>query len=115
MKILNEKGYIQIPRPVIAVIAGYAALNCYGVKCMTASGLDDIVYLLRGASFPKGVKVTLEGSFADIDLHVAMIYGVNMPAVAQSIMNEVKYVVERQTGITVRHVNVFVETVLPDR
>ena len=115
MKIITGKGFIQIPRSVIAAIAGYAALNCFGIKYMTAGGLDDIVYLLRGTNFPRGVKVTIEGNSADIDLHVAMNYGVNMSAVAKSVMSEVKYIVERQTGITVRHVNVYVDTVLPDR
>ena len=49
MKFLNKKGCIEVDNAVIAIIAGYAALNCMGVKGMTVRNLGDgIVTLLRG-------------------------------------------------------------------
>ena len=36
--------------------------------------------------------------------------GVNLPAVCRSIMNEVRYVVEKNTGVTVRAVDVCVDS-----
>ena len=38
----------------------------------------------------------------------------NMSAIAKSIMNEVKYVVERQTGIPVSSVDVHIDSIILD-
>ncbi len=117
MKFLNKKGCIEVDNAVIAIIAGYAALNCMGVKGMTVRNLGDgIVTLLRGESFHKGVKVTPVKGRVDIELHIAVDHGMNMGTVALSTMNEVRYVVEQQTGVPVGNVNVFVDAITePDK
>ena len=38
--------------------------------------------------------------------------GVNIPAVCRSIMNEVRYVVNKNTGAEVRAVDVFVDSMI---
>lgn len=112
MNILNARGAIYIPDSVVSAIAGYAATNCFGIKGMTARGLQDgLVHLLGGSDMHRGVRLRASGNRADIDLHVAMQYGVNMKAVASSVMSEVKYVVERHTGVRVGKVNVFVDKI----
>ena len=115
MIIINSKGSIRIPDSIVATIAGYAATNCFGIKGMTACGLHDgIVRLLGNDNMHRGVKLKVNGERADIDLHVAMQYGVNMKAVASSVMSEVKYVVERHTGVKVGRVNVYVDKISAD-
>ena len=52
------------------------------------------------------------GSSVFIELHIAVQHGMNMSAIAKSIMNEVKYVVERQTGIRVSGVDVNIDSII---
>ena len=112
MKLINKKGYIEVKDDVIAVLAGYAALNSLGVKGMTSRNIGDgIVKLLKGDDFHRGVKVTPNKGCVDIELHVAVDHGVNMRTVALSTMDEVRYVIESQTGIKVGNVDVFVDAI----
>ncbi len=113
MKIITKKGCITISEKIIALISGYAALNCFGVKGMTVRGFsDELILLLKGENFHKGVKVRARGSSVFIELHIAVQHGMNMSAIAKSIMNEVKYVVERQTGIRVSGVDVNIDSII---
>jgi len=112
----NELGTIAVGNNVYTKIAGNAATNCFGVKGMAIRSVTDgIVHLLRKESMSKGVQVTEnEDSSISIDLHIMVDQGVNIPAVAASIISEVRYVVTLQTGTEVREVNVLVDSVTPD-
>lgn len=44
-----------------------------------------------------------------VDLHIVVIYGMNIAAVTRSIVNRVRYTVEQATGLEVAKVNVFVD------
>ena len=44
-----------------------------------------------------------------VDLHISVIYGMNISAIAKSIVNKVRYTVEEATGLAVKKVNVFVD------
>lgn len=113
MKIITKKGAITISENIIALIAGYAALNCFGVKGMTVRNIsDELTLLIKGENFHKGVKVRTKGNRVAIELHIAVQYGMNMSAVSEAIMNEVKYVVERQTGLKVSTVDVYIDTII---
>ena len=48
---------------------------------------------------------------ASIELHIVVENGVNIATVCRSIMGEVKYVVNLNTGVTVKAVNVCVDSV----
>ena len=50
-----------------------------------------------------------EGKQLIVDLHIAVIYGMNISAIAKSIVNKVRYTVEEATGLDVKRVNVFVD------
>lgn len=50
-----------------------------------------------------------EGDRLIVDLHISVIYGMNISAIAKSIVNKVRYTVEEATGLRVRKVNVFVD------
>ena len=55
------------------------------------------------------MQVKSAGTDLVIDLHIFITYGVNISAIADSIVNKVRYTVEQATGLTVNHVNVFVD------
>ena len=115
MEITNELGSIHISNEVFTNISGYAATNCLGVKGMASRNIQDgIVQLLRMESLSKGVLVTFdeEEKSVNIELHIVVGHGVNIPALCESIMSEVRYIVEKLTSISVGSVDVCVDSIM---
>jgi len=110
----NENGSVIVSTSVYTDIAGTAASNCFGVKGMAARSVTDGVYhLLRKESMSKGVRVEFhEDDSISIDLHIMVDSGVNLNAVASSIISEVRYVVTKSTGTQVRAVNVYIDSIV---
>ena len=50
----------------------------------------------------------------NIDLHIAVEHGVNIATVCRSIIGEVRYHVERLTGVDVKNVDIYVESIRAD-
>ena len=116
MKLQTEKGEIRISSDVFSNITGAAATNCYGVKGMAVrSTTDGLVHLLRSESMAKGVRVIFEeDDTVSIELHIIVDAGVNLSAVSSAIMGEVSYVVGKMTGVKVRAVDVYVDSMQID-
>ena len=114
MKLQTEKGAITISSDVFTNITGAAATNCYGVKGMAIrSTTDGLVHLLRRESMAKGVKVIYnDDATISLELHIIVDNGVNLMAVSRSIMSEVRYNVSRATGVEVKSVDVFVDSMV---
>ena len=110
----NENGSVIVSTSVYTDIAGTAASNCFGVKGMAARSMKDGLYhLLRKESMSKGVRVEYhEDESITIDLHIMVDNGVNLGAVGDSIISEVRYVVTKTTGTKVRAVNIFVDSII---
>ena len=110
----NDNGSVNISTSVYTDIVGTAATNCFGVKGMAARSVKDGVYhLLRKESVGKGVNVEFhDDDTITIDLHIMVDHGVNLPAVAASIMEQVKYVVNKCTGTEARAVNVHIDSMM---
>ena len=115
VKLESPKGEITINGEVFANLAGDAATSCFGVKAMAAQGRDGGVFQLKRDSMSKGVKAELgdDGSVS-LELHIAVDHGVNINALCNSIMNEVSYKVSKATGVPVKRVDVYVDTMLVD-
>ena len=114
LKFHSEQGEISVSSAVFSNITGMAATNCFGVKGMAYRSMtDDLVHLLRREAMSKGVNVIYnEDESISIELHIIVENGVNIPAVCRSIMNEVRYVVNKNTGAEVRAVDVFVDSMI---
>ena len=112
MKIQNEQGIIQIDNDVFTTITGAVATSCFGVKGMAArSKKDGLIHLLRNESMAKGVKVIYqEDDTVSIELHIIVDNGVNLHAVSEAIMSEVRYTVGKLTGAEVRAVDVYIDS-----
>ena len=113
---VNEKGSVNVSTSVYTDIAGTAALNCLSVKGMVARSVKDGLYhLLRKEALGKGVKVAFhEDNTITIDLHIMVGDGVNLNAVGNSIIDEVRYMVNKCTGTEVRAVNVHIDSMVID-
>ena len=112
-KTKNEMGTIGVDNEVIARIAGTVAMECYGVVGMAARNIKDgLVGLLKLESLSKGVRLqTHEDGELIIDLHIIVEYGTNIVAIAQTLMDNIRYKVEESVGLQVREVNISIEGV----
>ena len=112
----NENGSVNVSTSVYTDIAGTAAINCLSVKGMVARSVTDGLYhLLRKESASKGVRVQFhEDESISIDLHIMVGNGVNLQAVGNSIIDEVRYMLEKCTVTQVRAVNVYIDSMMID-
>lgn len=110
---ITEIGKINISEDLITTIAGYAAMENYGIIGMCAHSAGDAFTELFGRdNMQRGVKIEKVGEAeVDVSLHIALQYGVSLPAVAQNTKKNVKYRIEEITGVPVRNVNIFVESI----
>ena len=114
VNIKNDNGQISITSEVFTYLAGDAATSCFGVKGMVGRAKDSGPFqLLRRESMSKGVVVNFndDGSLS-LELHIGVDHGVNMAAVARSIMKEVSYKLFKATGVPVRSVDVYVDSII---
>ena len=106
----NNRGKIIYSDDCISSLAGVTTTECYGVVGMSSQkATDGIVQLLKGENLKKGVIVKTDNSdVVTIDRFIIVEYGVSIAAVASSIIQTVKYKVEKATGLNVKQVNVMV-------
>lgn len=103
-------GVVEISESALADIVGLLASSCYGVVGMASrNAKDGIVQLLFKDNYEKGIKVTDTPEGLVIDIHIIVLYEVNIPAITDSIVNKLRYKVEELTGFMVNTVNVYVD------
>ena len=115
INITNDSGSMRITDEVFTLLAGDAATSCFGVKGMAGRSKESgALQLLRRESMSKGVVVHYndENDSISLELHIGVDRGVNMGAVARSIMKEVSYKLEKNTGIPVKAVDVYIDTII---
>lgn len=111
-KFKTDLGTVTVNEEILLKVAGYTALECYGIVGMAAKRTTDgIVQLMGRENIGRGVKVRAEGDSVDVDLFIIVEYGISISAVADTIIDTVKYKVEHLTGIKVGKVNVSVEDI----
>lgn len=109
-KVTNEIGTIFITEDVLLKLAGYAALECYGIVAMSAKrATDGIVEWLGRENLAKGVQIRNVGDEIDVDLFIIVEYGISIAEVCKTIVDTVRYKIESMTGLKVRKVSVTVE------
>ena len=117
VRITNSSGQISITNDVLTYLAGEAATSCFGVRGMAKkSASDGLVHLLKREAMGKGVRVSFhedEGSIS-VELHIIVNTGVNIPVICDSISSAVRYKLTQATGVKVRNVDVFVDSVMPE-
>lgn len=107
-------GGLTVHTQVIAELAGYAALECYGVVGMTspnyASGsIDSFIPRLKQMS--KGVVVSAQDGKMHIDLNVKIEDGVNIVTVCKNLEERVLFVLKEVAQVTPDQVTVHVRAV----
>ena len=109
-KISNDLGLITISEDVLLKVAGYAALECYGIVAMSSKrAKDGFVEWLGKENLTKGVQVNITEAGIDIDLFIIVEYGISIVEVCNIIKSQVCYKIENMTCAKVRRVNISVE------
>ena len=109
----NKLGKVSIDSEVIAQYARSTAVECFGIVGMAAVSMKDgLVKLLKGDSLTRGISVVIdENNLIEIDFHVIISYGVSIAAVADNLIENVKYKVSEFTGLEIKKINIYVEGV----
>ncbi len=113
IQLATELGKVTVSDEVIAGLAGYAALDCYGLVGMSSRKQlkDGIAELLGRDNLSRGVEVRRENDRLHIDLYVIVSYGTKISEVAHNIQTKVKYVLNQVVGLQVDDVNIIVQGV----
>ena len=108
----NSLGSIVIDTNVIAKYAGSVAVECFGIVGMASVNMKDgLVKLLRRENLDRGISVRVSENRISLDFHVIVSYGVSISAVANNLIDNVKYKLEAFTGMEVDKISVLVEGV----
>lgn len=104
-------GTIHIANDVLADLAGYAALESYGVVGMAVpTAADGVAQLLSREKLRRGVKVrSREDGAVDVDLHVVIEHGTNLSEVSHNLAARVRYVLTDMADVAVNEVDVHVQ------
>ncbi|GIW05938.1 MAG: hypothetical protein KatS3mg060_0743 [Dehalococcoidia bacterium] len=104
------RGSVGLSANAIAVVAGRAAIECYGIVGMASRRpIDGIARLLNLSNLGRGVEVRIVDDAIEIDLYVIVEYGTKISEVAHNLQSAVKFAVERAAGMPVRTVNVNIQ------
>lgn len=115
IRVKNHVGEITISQDYLMALISSTVTNCFGVVHMNVSSpkqtlMAALPFLRKGDTDDRGVSVRVGKDKLVVELHITVMYGVNVGAVVKSIMNKVRYTVEESTGISVERVNVYVES-----
>lgn len=103
-------GTLQVSNDVIADLAGYAAMMCYGVVGMAYTDeQQNLETLLSMKQLRKGIDVDMTGDTVDVTLHVVVDAGVNMRSVSQNLESSVAFMLGKVAQIKDPTVHVVIE------
>lgn len=101
-------GGIHISPNAVATIAYHAVLESYGVVGLAPKNMADGIVKSITREPSKGVFVHYNGEDIDIEVNVIVEYGTRINSVAESVVNTVRYHVEKALGLKVNSVSVHV-------
>lgn len=104
-------GTVTISKEYLSKLIGRAVTSCFGVAGMKPNSKRQLLFglITKKELIDKGITVTGNADSINVDLHIVVTYGMNINAIAKSIVHKVKYVVEDTTGIVVKKVTVKVD------
>lgn len=113
IELRTKYGQIDISNEVIAMVAGGAAIDCYGIVGMASKNQikDGLTDILRKENFSRGVLVRQKEDRIHIDMYIIVSYGTKISEVAHNVQTKVKYTIHHTIGLSVDSVNIYVQGV----
>lgn len=105
----TPRGTIEISPTAIATLASHAVLQTYGVVGMASASLASDIAATLTRDPNRGVEIRQENDHIVIDVYVIIEYGTRVASVATSLINSIRYSVEKSIGVPVRQVNVHIQ------
>ncbi len=101
-------GKVNISEAYLSKLIGHEVISCFGVVGMVPSNSKQKIFnkFSKTEQIDTGIKVIGDADNLEIELHIVVTYGMNISAIAQSITEKVKYVVNEAIGIEVKKVTV---------
>lgn len=109
----NPLGTIEIDEEYFSELLGSIVPTCFGVVGMADRNAFQGVrsfFDRRHQRLDRGVSVRSEADGLVIELHIVVTYGLNISAVVKNIVEKVRYSIEDVTGMNVKAVNVYVDS-----
>lgn len=102
-------GSVHVSPTAIATIASQALMTSYGVVGMASkTAIGDLAASLTRDPH-HGIDVQYKRGQLTIDVYVIVQHGTRISSVASSVINAVRFQVEKATGIPVHQVNIYVQ------
>lgn len=105
---------VTVADGALAKIIGLAAHEVPGVVGMAPANIGEGLRRILGVrQVDEGVvlKALSKPLESDVDIHVIVAYGVNIPVVADSVRDRVRYAAKHFAGVTLREIAVHIEGV----
>jgi uncharacterized alkaline shock family protein YloU len=103
--------HVRVADGALATVIGLAAHEVPGVVGMAPASLSEGLRRILGVSqVDEGVEIdrSEDSTRAEVVPHVVVAYGVNIPAVAESVVERVRYAARTFAGVEVDEVKVHV-------
>lgn len=112
--IQNHLGEINVTKQFFSSLIGGTLTDCFGVVGTNVGNtkqtiLESLPFFKERNYIDRGVTVRIVNGKIDIDLHIVVMYGVNVSSVVKSIQHKISYAIEEELDMQVEKVNVFVD------
>ena len=107
----TRTGTINFSEGFLAKLIGNEVTSCYGVVGMTPSNRHQRLFGMfsKDSAVDTGISVSGDLDEIIVEIHIIVLYGMNINAIAVSITEKVKYIVKNATGLDVNKVIVKVD------
>lgn len=108
----NHLGTIGISEEYLTSLIGYTASTCFGVVGLnTAEQKRGLLSIFKKAEIgrKKCVRLDVHDGKLFIGLHITVVFGTNISAVADSLAHKIKYTAEEKTGLEVGKITVYID------
>lgn len=109
-------GNIILSEAYLSKLIGHEVTSCFGVVGMAPRSHTQRLSskFLKEKPIDTGIKVSGNDNNITVELHIIVIYGMNINAIAASITEKVKYVVKENVGLNVEKVIVKVDGIMEE-
>lgn len=108
-KTAQVEGSIFVSPEAIATIASQSLLTCYGVVGMASKNAFGELAASIVRDPHHGITVHYQPDGIVIDVYVIIQHGTRITSVANSVINAVRFNVEKNVGLPVQQVNIYVQ------
>lgn len=107
------EGKVNFSERYLSELVASTVTECFGVSGISSCSLWKRIknYMLMGKSGNKGIYIRAHDNKLSVDIHIEVVFGTNIAAIKDSIVNKVSFTLEQATGTSVDNINIYVDNV----